>query len=185
MSPPNSPTTWRSGNERRSANPTLRVPEADSPTGELSLSPQCPAAPGYKSTRSHREQPRTALTKQVAQPKGNSWPASQHKTTAEATRIACTARFLRNRIVCSSVLACNTLAMKCACPGDAQKTTTPLPVTFPTPLRFFLRLLLPRRCRHNLVGIGVFPACNEIDPYPCPQLVSQLTTRSCRPLETK
>ena len=59
-----------------------QVPEGDSTTAAPSQSLQCPTTPGCNSTRSHREQQRIALTKQVAPPERNSW---QHKTTAEAT----------------------------------------------------------------------------------------------------
>ena len=67
----------------------LRKPNPPSARGRPTVAPsqslRYPTTPGYNSTRSHREQQRIALTKQVAPPEGSSWPAWQHKTTAEAT----------------------------------------------------------------------------------------------------
>ena len=151
VSPPSLPKTRRCGNGWRSANPTLRVPEAGSATVELSVSPLCPAAPGCSSTRSHREQSRIALTLQVAQPGGRNRPASRWTS--------CTARMLRNRTVCSSVLACNSRAMKSTCTIGAprrQPLACPLAKSshLSTPQRWGLQLWLPQRCLHNLVGIG-------------------------------
>ena len=146
----------------RKPNPP-QVLEGGSATAAPSQSLQCPTTPGCKSTRSHREQQRIALTKQVAPPDRNSWPAWQHKTTAEATRTGDPAqpRILRNRNECSSVLACNSLAMKCACSLVGLWARSG---RLSTPLHWGLRLLLPQRCLHNRVGIGHQTFCGPGSP---------------------
>ena len=144
-------------------------------TGELSLSPPCEAAPGCNATRSHHEQSRIAPTKLVVKPEWSDWRASQHKTTAEAKHWrSCTARILRNRTVCSSVLACNALAMQRASTKSAPKKTTPyLSVgkvwsSFQTNALGSATLAAseirspPGGQRPLSFQICVFPACNEI-----------------------
>ena len=89
---------------------------------------------GTNSTRLHREQQRIVLTYQVLALERNSWPSWQHKTTTEPTRTGDLAQ--QDRTECSSVLACRSLVMKCACPKSAPKTTTPClfvisPIAFP------------------------------------------------------